>query len=74
VNPQIESCWGGKAYASLLDVREKIDIVNIVRRPELVEEVVDQAIRLKVPAIWIEEDVIHQKAAGSYAGRACSRR
>jgi predicted CoA-binding protein len=31
VNPQIESGLGEKAYASLLDVREKIDIVNIVR-------------------------------------------
>ena len=49
VNPQIEECLGEKAYASLLDVPEKIDIVNIFRRPEFVEEVVDQAIQLKVP-------------------------
>ena len=42
---------------------EKIDIVNIFRRPEFVEEVVDQAIQLKVPAIWMQEDVIHEKAA-----------
>jgi uncharacterized protein len=63
VNPQIESCLGEKAYASLLDVREKIDIVNIFRRPELVEEIVDEAIQLKVPAIWMQEDVIHEKAA-----------
>jgi uncharacterized protein len=48
----------------LLDVPEKIDIVNIFRRPELVEEVVDQAIRLKVPAIWMQGDLIHGKAAG----------
>jgi uncharacterized protein len=63
VNPQIESCLGEKAYASLLDVPEKIDIVNIFRRPEFVEEVVDQAIRLKVPAVWMQEDVVHEKAA-----------
>jgi uncharacterized protein len=63
VNPQIESCLGEKAYASLLDVPEKIDIVNIFRRPEFVEEVVDQAIQLKVPAIWMQEDVIHEIAA-----------
>jgi len=44
-------------------VPEKIDIVNIFRRPEFVEEVVDQAIQLKVPAIWMQEDVIHEKAA-----------
>ena len=63
VNPQIESCLGEKAYASLLEVPEKIDIVNIFRRPEFVEEVVDQAIQLGVPAIWMQEDVIHAKAA-----------
>jgi predicted CoA-binding protein len=63
VNPRIESCLGEKAYASLLDVPQKIDIVNIFRRPEFVEEVVDQAIRLKVPAIWMQEGVIHEKAA-----------
>jgi uncharacterized protein len=63
VNPQIESCLGEKAYASLLEVPEKVDIVNIFRRPEFVDEVVDQAIQLKVPAIWMQEDVIHEKAA-----------
>jgi predicted CoA-binding protein len=63
VNPLIDSCLGEKAYASLLEVREKIDIVSIFRRPEFVEEIVDQAIQLKVPAIWMQEDVIHEKAA-----------
>jgi len=63
VNPRIESSLGEKAYASLLSVPEKIDIVSIFRRPEYVEEVVDQAIRLKVPAVWMQEEVIHEKAA-----------
>ena len=63
VNPHIESCLGEKACASLLDVPEKIDIVNIFRRPEFVEEIVDQAIQIKVPTIWMQEDVVHQKAA-----------
>ena len=45
VNPNIKGALGEKAYASLFDVREKIDIVNIFRRPEFVEEVVH---RLKV--------------------------
>ncbi len=63
VNPRIESSLGEKAHASLLEVPEKIDIVNIFRRPEFVEEVVDQAIQLKAPAIWMQEDVIHEKAA-----------
>ena len=63
VNPQIDSCLGEKAYRSLLDVPERIDIVNIFRRPEFVEEIVDQAIVLKVPAIWMQEEVIHERAA-----------
>ncbi len=63
VNPEIKEALGENAYATLLDVPEKIDIVNIFRRPEFVEEVVDQAIRLKVPAIWMQEEVINEKAA-----------
>ena len=63
VNPQVKDCLGEKAYASLLDVPEKIDIVNIFRRPEFVAEIVDQAIQLKVPAIWMQEEVIHDAAA-----------
>src|ERR1700730_18158622 len=63
VNPKIKGALGEKAYASLLDVPGKIDIVNIFRRPEFVEEVVDQVIKLKIPAIWMQEDVIHEKAA-----------
>jgi len=63
VNPNITECLGEKAYASLLDVPEKIDIVDVFRRSEFVDEVVDQAIQLKVPAVWMQEDVIHEKAA-----------
>lgn len=63
VNPNIQECLGEKAYRSLLDVSEKIDIVNIFRRPEFVEEVVDQAIHIKVPAVWMQEEVIHERAA-----------
>jgi predicted CoA-binding protein len=63
VNPQIQTALGEKAYRSLLEVPEKIDIVDIFRRPEFVEEVVDQAIQLKVPAVWMQEEVIHEKAA-----------
>jgi len=63
VNPEIEVSLGEKAYPSLLDVPEKIDIVDIFRRPEFVEEVVDQAIQLKIPAVWMQEEIIHEKAA-----------
>jgi uncharacterized protein len=63
VNPVIAGSLGEKSHASLLDVPEKIDIVNIFRRPEYVETIVDQAIQLKVPAIWMQEGVVHEKAA-----------
>jgi uncharacterized protein len=63
VNPQIREALGEEAYPSLLDVPEKIDIVDIFRRPEFVEEVVNQAIELKVPAVWMQEEVIHERAA-----------
>jgi uncharacterized protein len=63
VNPKIKTALGEKAYPSLLEVPEKIDIVNIFRRPEYLEEIVEQAIRLKVPAIWMQEEVVNERAA-----------
>jgi predicted CoA-binding protein len=63
VNPRIEEALGEDAYPSLLDVPVKIDIVDIFRRSDKVAEVVDQAIQLKVPAIWMQEGVIDEKAA-----------
>ncbi|HKD79155.1 MAG TPA: CoA-binding protein [Candidatus Angelobacter sp.] len=63
VNPQIKGALGEKAVPSLSDVGEKIDIVDVFRRSEFVPEVVDEAIRLKVPAIWMQEGVIHEEAA-----------
>jgi uncharacterized protein len=63
VNPEIKGALGEKAYASLSEVPEKIDIVNIFRRPEFVEEIVDQAIQLKIPAVWMQEEVINPAAA-----------
>ena len=63
VNPNVRISLGEKSYPSLADVPEEIDIVNIFRRPEFVEEVVDQAIAMKIPAVWMQEDVINEKAA-----------
>ena len=63
VNPEIKGALGEKAYPSLRDVPEKIDLVDIFRRSEFVPEIVDQAIELRVPAIWMQEGVIHEQAA-----------
>ena len=63
VNPTISEALGEKAFSSLLDVPDKIDIVNIFRRPEYVDEIVEQAIQLKIPAVWMQEEVINEAAA-----------
>src|SRR5260370_3840202 len=63
VNPQITEALGEKAYPSLLEVPAKIDIVDVFRRPEYVDEIVEQAIQLKVPAIWLQEGVINEREA-----------
>jgi predicted CoA-binding protein len=63
VNPNITEWMGEKAYPSLLDVPEKIDIVNVFRRPDAVPEVVEQAIQIQAPAIWMQEGVVHHEAA-----------
>jgi uncharacterized protein len=67
VNPRIAEALGEKAYPSLLEVplavRERIDLVDVFRRPEYVDEIVEQAIQLKIPAIWMQEGVINERAA-----------
>jgi uncharacterized protein len=67
VNPQIAEALGEQSYPSLLDVpldaTGKIDLVDVFRRSEYVDEIVEQAIKLKIPAIWLQEDVINEPAA-----------
>lgn len=63
VNPTINGALGERAYPDLASVPDPIDIVNIFRRSEAVPEVVAEAIRLKVPVVWMQEDVIHEEAA-----------
>lgn len=63
VNPNVEESLGEKSYPSLREVPYKIDVVNVFRRSEYLEEIVDQAIELNVPAIWMQEDVVNEPAA-----------
>ena len=63
VNPNEQAVLGEKSYASLAEVPEKIDLVDVFRRPEFVPEIVDEVIRLKIPAVWLQEGVVHQAAA-----------
>lgn len=63
VNPNESEVLGEKAYPTLDDVPEHIDIVDIFRRSELVPEVVDAAIRVGAGGVWMQEGVIHEDAA-----------
>jgi predicted CoA-binding protein len=63
VNPGIKGALGEKAVPSLAHVTEKIDIEDVFRRSEFVPDVIEEAIRLKVPAIWLQEGVVHEEAA-----------
>src|SRR5713226_9980942 len=63
VNPNLTEVLGEKAYPSLEDVPDSIDIVNIFRRPEFVGPIVDAAIRIGARAVWMQEGVVHHEAA-----------
>jgi len=64
VNPSLhEAVLGEEPFCSLRDIPGRVDIANIFRRSEFVPEVVDQAIQIGVPAIWMQEGVIHEQAA-----------
>jgi len=63
VNPAEVEVHGEKAYASLTDVTEPIDIVNIFRRSDQVLPIVEQAIEKQPRLIFMQEGVVNQEAA-----------
>jgi predicted CoA-binding protein len=63
VNPAETEVLGEKAYATLGEVPFPVDIVNVFRQPEFVPEIVDEALRLGVKYLWLQEDVVHETAA-----------
>jgi len=63
VNPKIAEVLGERSYASLDEVPEPVDIVDIFRRPEHVPEIVEAAIRKGAKTIWMQEGVVHEEAA-----------
>jgi uncharacterized protein len=64
-----ESILGEPAVASLdqprevLDRDERVDIVDVFRRPQHVPGIVDDCIRLELPALWLQEGVVDEAAA-----------
>ncbi len=63
VNPNETEVLGERAYASVKDVPDQIDIVNIFRRPARVPEVVDDALQKGARCIWMQEGVVNHEAA-----------
>jgi uncharacterized protein len=70
VNPFAESILGEPAVASLdqlpevLGRDERVDIVDVFRRPVHVGGIVTNCLRLELPALWLQEAVIDPAAAG----------
>lgn len=65
INPGLKQVLGETAYPSLgaAAKHEKIDIVDVFRRPEAVSAIVDEVLELGIPALWLQETVIHEEAA-----------
>lgn len=63
VNPNEQQVFGEKAYPSLADVPEKIDLVDIFRRSEEAGRAVDEAIEIGAKAVWLQDGVIDYPAA-----------
>jgi len=63
VNPLETEVLGEKSYASLDDVPESFEIVDIFRRAQFVPDIVEAAIRRKAKVIWMQQGVVHEAAA-----------
>jgi hypothetical protein len=65
VRPMITHGLGEPAYPDLASIPDpgSIDLVDVFRAPEHVDEIVDACIALKIPAIWLQEGVVNEAAA-----------
>ena len=54
VNPNESTVLGEKTYATLSEIPEKVDMVDVFRKPEFVPEIVEETIRLKIPSLWLQ--------------------
>lgn len=63
VRPGIATGLGEQAYPTLGAVPQPIDIVDVFRAPAHVPAIVDECLRLGLPALWLQDGVIHEAAA-----------
>lgn len=63
VNPRLEEVHGQKCYPSVDAVPSRPDIVDVFRKPEDMEEVVEETIRAEAPILWMQMGIVNEKAA-----------
>jgi predicted CoA-binding protein len=63
VNPNVQEVLGKTSYPDLISIPEKVEVVDIFRRPEDVMPIVDQAIKIGAKAVWMQEGIINKEAA-----------
>jgi len=54
---------GERVYPDLASVPEAVDLVDVFRAPEQVDEVIDACIALQLPAVWLQDGVVNEAAA-----------
>jgi hypothetical protein len=63
VHPAAREILGEKAYPRLADIPVPIDLVNVFRRAEHLDGVVDECLILSVKNLWIQEGIVNEPAA-----------
>jgi hypothetical protein len=63
VRPAVDAVLGEKAYPSLAQIPFPVDLVDVFRAAEHIPGVVDECLAIGAPAIWIQEDIVHEAAA-----------
>lgn len=63
INPALDYVLGEKSYASLAELPTRPDLVNVFRLPRFIPGIVEEMIALGLPAIWIQQGIIHSEAA-----------
>jgi uncharacterized protein len=63
VNPNVTQVLGERCWPTLDDAPTPIEVVDVFRRSELVEPVVDAAIRVGAKAVWMQDGVVNEAAA-----------
>jgi uncharacterized protein len=63
VNPNVDEVLGERAYPSLREVSDPVDVVDVFRRSEFVGPIVDDAIAMRARAVWLQDGVVDEHAA-----------